>query len=75
MARKTIRIPGVACERLKTLKKDKKTSCSEAINRLDPAKRKLADALGEIGNCTDLTDSVGKSSRAMRKSRLRPVKF
>jgi predicted CopG family antitoxin len=72
---KTISITEEAYERLKALKKNEKTSFSDVIVQYYPVKRKLADVLAEIGNCTDLADSVEKSSRAMRKSRMRPAKF
>jgi predicted CopG family antitoxin len=72
---KTISISDEAYERLKALKKNEKTSFSDVIVQYYPVKRKLADVLAEIGNCTDLADSVEKSSRAMRKSRMRPAKF
>jgi len=72
---KTISITDEAYERLKALKKNEKTSFSDVIVQYYPVKRKLADVLAEIGNCTDLADSVEKSSRAMRKSQMRPAKF
>ena len=75
MSTKTISITDEAYERLKALKKNEKTSFSDVIVQYYPVKRKLADVLAEIGNCTDLADSVEKSSRAMRKSRMRPAKF
>jgi len=75
MSTKTISITEEAYERLKALKKDEKTSFSEVIVQYYPVRRKLADVLAEIGNCTDLADSVEKTSRAMRKSRMRPAKF
>jgi predicted CopG family antitoxin len=72
---KTISITDEAYERLKALKKNEKTSFSDVIVQYYPVKRKLADVLDEIGNCTDLADSVEKTSLAMRKSRMRPAKF
>lgn len=75
MSTKTISITEEAYERLKALKRDEKTSFSDVIVQYYPVRRKLADVLAEIGNCTDLADSVEKSSRAMRKSRMRPAKF
>lgn len=75
MSTKTISITEEAYERLKALKKDSKTSFSDVIVQYYPVRRNLADVLAEIGNCADLADSVEKTSRAMRKSRVRPVKF
>ena len=75
MSTKTISITEEAYERLKALKKDEKTSFSDVIVRYYPVKRKLAEVLAEIGNCTELADSVKKASRGMRKSRMRPAKF
>ena len=75
MSTKTISITEEAYERLKALKKDEKTSFSEVIVKYYPVKRKLADVLAEIGDCSDLADSVENVSRDMRKSRMRPVRF
>jgi predicted CopG family antitoxin len=75
MATKTISITEEAYERLKALKKSEKTSFSEVIVQYYPVRRKLADVLAEIGNCSDLTGSVEKVSRDMRKSRMKTVKF
>jgi predicted CopG family antitoxin len=75
MSTKTISITEEAYERLKALKKDEKTSFSDVIVRYYPVKRKLAEVLAEIGNCTDLADSVEKASQDMRRSRMRPAKF
>lgn len=67
---KSIRITGEAYERLMALRNGEKTSFSDVILHYYPVKRKLADVLFEIGNCTDLADSVEKTSREMRKSRI-----
>lgn len=75
MSRRTISITGEAYERLKALRKDEKTSFSDVIVQYYPVKRKLTDVLAGIGNCSDLADWVEKTSRAMRKSRMRPAKF
>jgi predicted CopG family antitoxin len=40
-----------------------------------PVKRKLSDVLAELGDCSELADSIEKVSREMRKSRMREVKF
>ena len=74
MATKTISITEEAYERLKALKKDEKTSFSDVIVQYYPARRKLADVLAAIGDCSDLADSVEKTSRDMRKSRMRQVR-
>jgi hypothetical protein len=37
-------------------------------------RRKLADVLAEIGECSELASTVEKVSRDMRKSQLRPVR-
>lgn len=75
MATKTIRITEEAYERLRNLKKDEKTSFSDVIVKYYPVKRKLSDVLTELGDCTDLADSVEKVSREMRKAQLRKVEF
>jgi hypothetical protein len=38
-----------------------------------PIKRKLSDVLSEIGDCTELADSIENVSREMRKSQMREV--
>jgi predicted CopG family antitoxin len=75
MSTKTISITEEAYERLKALKKDEKTSFSDVIVRYYPVRRKLADVLAEIGNCTELADSVETVSKNMRKSRMRSVRL
>ena len=75
MATKTISITEEAYERLRNLKKDNKASFSDVIVKYYPVKRKLSDVLAELGDCSELADSVEKVSREMRKSRLREVKF
>ncbi|MDD1681624.1 MAG: antitoxin [Methanoregula sp.] len=75
MSTKTISITEEAYERLKALKKDEKTSFSDVIVRYYPVRRKLADVLAEIGNCTELADSVETVSKNMRKSRMRAVRL
>jgi predicted CopG family antitoxin len=75
MATKTISITEEAYDRLKALKKDEKTSFSDVIVKYYPVKRKLSDVLAELGDCTDLADTVEKVSREMRKGRMREVTF
>jgi predicted CopG family antitoxin len=75
MSTKTISITEEAYERLRSLKKDEKTSFSDVIVKYYPVKRKLSDVLAELGDCTELADSVEKVSRKMRKETLREVKF
>lgn len=75
MATKTISITEEAYERLRNLKKDNKASFSDVIVKYYPVKRKLSDVLAELGDCSELADSVEKVSREMRKSRMREVKF
>ncbi len=75
MATKTISITEEAYERLRNLKKDEKTSFSDVIVKYYPVKRKLSDVLAELGDCTELADSIEKVSREMRKAKLRKVEF
>ena len=75
MSTKTISITEEAYERLKALKKDEKTSFSDVIVKYYPVKRKLADVLSEIGDCSSLADSVEKVSNDMRKSRMKKIGF
>ena len=75
MATKTIINTEEAYERLRNLKKDEKVSFSDVIVKYYPVKRKLSDVLAELGDCSELADSVEKVSREMRKSRMREVKF
>lgn len=75
MATKTISITEEAYERLKALKKDEKTSFSDVIVHYYPVKRKLADVLAGLGDCSDLADSIEAVSRDMRKSSMRKVRF
>ena len=75
MATKTISITEEAYDRLRALKKDEKTSFSEVIVKYYPVRRKLSDVLAELGDCSDLADSIETVSREMRKGRMREVKF
>jgi predicted CopG family antitoxin len=75
MSTKTISITEEAYERLKALKKDEKMSFSDVIVHYYPVKRKLADVLAELGDCSELADSVENVSKDMRKSRMRAVRF
>ncbi len=70
MSTKTISITEEAYERLKALKKDEKMSFSDVIVHYYPVKRKLADVLAELGDCSELADSVENVSKDMRKSRI-----
>jgi len=75
MATKTISITEEAYDRLRALKKDEKTSFSEVIVKYYPVRRKLSDVLAELGDCSDLADSIETVSREMRKGRMREVTF
>ena len=75
MSTKTISITEEAYERLKNLKKDEKTSFSDVIVKYYPVKRRLSDVLADLGDCTELADSVEKVSKEMRKAKLREVRF
>jgi predicted CopG family antitoxin len=75
MSTKTISITEEAYERLKSLKSDEKTSFSDVIVKYYPVRRKIADVLAEIGDCSDLADSVEKISGDMRKSQMRQARF
>ena len=75
MATKTISITEEAYERLKNLKKDEKTSFSDVIVKYYPVKWRLSEVLAELGDCTELADSVEDVSREMRKAKLRKVEF
>lgn len=75
MSTKTISITEEAYERLKALKKDEKMSFSDVIVHYYPVKRKLSDVLAELGDCSELSDSVENVSKDMRKSRMRAVRF
>lgn len=45
------------------------------IVRYYPVRRKLSDVLGELGDCTDLAESIGNVSKEMRKTKMRNVRF
>jgi len=75
MSTKTISITEEAYERLKNLKKNEKTSFSDVIVKYYPVKRRLSEVLAELGDCTELADSVEDVSRKMRKAKLRTVEF
>ena len=75
MATKTLSITDEAYGKLKALKKSGKDSFSDVILRHYPKKRKLSEVLAEIGNCDDLADSIEEVSEAMRKSKMKEVKF
>lgn len=74
MSTKTISITEEAYERLKSLKNGETTSFS-VIVRYYPVRRKLSDVLGELGDCTDLAESIGNVSKEMRKTKMRNVRF
>jgi predicted CopG family antitoxin len=73
MPTRTISITNEAYERLRSLKRNEKMSFSDVILEHFPRKRKLSEVLAEIGECSDLADSIEKASKEMRKSRLRKV--
>ncbi len=75
MATKTISITEEAYERLRSLKKDEKTSFSDVIVKHYPGKRKLSEVLKEIGANPELADSIERASTEMRKAKLRNVRF
>ena len=75
MSTKTISITEEAYDRLKALKKDEKTSFSEVIVHYYPVKRKISEVLAELGDCSELADSVEKVSQEMRKSSMHKVRF
>lgn len=75
MATKTISITEEAYERLRSLKKDEKTSFSDVIVKHYPGKRKLSEVLKEIGANPELADSIERASKEMRKAKLRNVRF
>ena len=75
MSTKTISITEEAYERLKNLKKNEKTSFSDVIVKYYPVKRRLSEVLAELGDCTELADSVEEVSREVRKAKLRKVEF
>jgi predicted CopG family antitoxin len=75
MATKTISITEEAYERLRSLKKDEKTSFSDVIVKHYPGKRKLSEVLKEIGANPELADSIERASKEMRKAKLRNVRL
>lgn len=74
MATRTISITEEAYERLKNLKKNEKVSFSDVIIEHYPKRRKLAEVLNEIGDCSELAESIEKVSKELRKARFREVK-
>ena len=75
MATKTISITEEAYERLRSLKKDEKTSFSDVIVKHYPKRKKLSEVLREIGANPELADSIELASKEMRKAKLREVRF
>jgi predicted CopG family antitoxin len=75
MSTKTISITEEAYERLKSLKNDETTSFSEVIVKYYPVRRKLSDVLEELGDCTNLADTIGRVSKEMRKTKMRNVRL
>ncbi|MEI6841993.1 MAG: antitoxin VapB family protein [Methanomicrobiales archaeon] len=69
MSTKTISITEEAYDRLKALKKDEKTSFSDVIVKYYPVKRNLSEVLAELGDCTDLANTIESVSREMRKGK------
>lgn len=74
MATRTISITEEAYERLKNLKKSEKMSFSEVILEHYPKRRKLSEVLAEIGDSTELAESIEKASKELRKARSREVR-
>jgi predicted CopG family antitoxin len=64
---KNITVTDEAYERLKHLKDNASTSFSEVIVKNYPIRRKLSDVLENLGDCTDLAESISRVSRDMRK--------
>jgi predicted CopG family antitoxin len=75
MSTKTISITDEAYERLRSLKKNDKTSFSDVILEQFPKKKKLSEVLREIGANPELADSIEMVSKEMRKAKLREVRF
>lgn len=74
MATRTISISEEAYERLKRLKKNEKMSFSDVILENFPKRRTLSEVMSELGDCSELADSIEMASREIRKSRFREVR-
>jgi len=69
MPDRTIDITDEAYYLLEDLKRSEKESFSDVIVRCYPKRRILSEVLAEIGDCTELADSIEKASAEMRKSK------
>jgi predicted CopG family antitoxin len=75
MSTKTISITEEAYERLRSLKKNEKTSFSDVILEHYPKKKRLSEVLRHMGANPELADSIERASKEMRKAKLREVRF
>ncbi len=71
MGVRRISITEEAYERLKSLSRNEKVSFSDVILGHYPKRRTLSEVLNEIGDCSELADSIEKASKEMRKSSFR----
>ena len=73
MATRTISISEEAYERLKRLKKNEKMSFSDVILEHYPKRRTLSEVMSELGDCSELADSIETASKEIRNARFREV--
>jgi predicted CopG family antitoxin len=75
MATKTISISEEAYDKLLSLKVSGKDSFSDVIVKYYPKRKKLSEVLAEIGTNFELADAIERSSKEMRKAKMREVDF
>jgi len=68
MGIRRISITEEAYERLKSLSRNETVSFSDVILGHYPERRKLEEVFNEIGDCSELADSIEKASKDLRKS-------
>jgi predicted CopG family antitoxin len=69
MGVRRIRITDEEDERLKSHRKNEKMSYPDVIPGHYPKRRKLSEVFNEIGDCSELADTIEKVSKELRKAR------
>lgn len=54
---------------MKSLSRNEKVSFMDVIPGNYPERRKLEEVLNEIGDCSELAESIEKASKELRKSK------
>ncbi len=73
MGTKTISVSDIAYKRLVRLKGSSNMSLSEVIIKYTPPKKKFSEIMREIGPDPEFADSIEKTSKEMRRAKMREV--